>query len=93
MSVPATLVPVHILWRFVMRLDPEHVRKIERAVKRAPPPQVDLDIAFMTKALARLSLWERGLLMQALDRATTARRRTIEQRALLALFVHDGEKP
>lgn len=76
-----------------MRLDPAHVRKIERAVKRSSPPQINLDVAFMNKAMSRLSLWERGLLMQAIDRATTARRRTIEQRAILALFVHDGETP
>ena len=72
-----------------MRLDPEHVRKIERAVKRTPPPEMKMDIAFTKVAMGRLSLWERGLLMQALERAATASRRTIEQRALLALFVHD----
>jgi hypothetical protein len=75
-----------------MRLDRDHVRKIERAVKRSPPPEVKLDVGFMSEVLKRLSLWERGLLMQAIDRATTARRRTIEQRVLLAMLVHDDEE-
>ena len=77
-----------------MRLDPEHVRKIDRAVRTAPPAEIDLDIDFMSKAMSRLSLWERGLLMQAILRSSTAKRRTLEQRALLALFVHPhGDQP
>ena len=52
-----------------MRLDQDHVRKIERAVKRSPPPEVKLDVGFMGEVMKRLSLWERGLLMQAIDRA------------------------
>jgi hypothetical protein len=76
-----------------MRLDPDHVRKLARAIKRSPPPEVNLDIAFMRAAMDRLSLWERGLFMDALMRAAGARRRTLEQRALLALFVHPGDAP
>lgn len=77
-----------------MRLDPDHVRKLDRAISKAPPPEIDLDIAFMSAAMGRLSLWERGLLTQALLRAATSKRRTLEQRALLALFVHaHGDQP
>ena len=74
-----------------MRLDPNHIRRIERAVRKSPPT-ADLALQFLALAMSRLSLWERGLLMQAIDRATMARRRTIEQRILLALFVHDPER-
>ena len=74
-----------------MRLDPDHVRKLDNAISRIPP-EINLDIQFMTKAMARLSLWERGLLVNAIMRASQSNRRTIEQRALLALFVHaDGD--
>ena len=57
-----------------MRLDPDHVRKLAKAIKRSPPPEVNLDIAFMRAAMDRLSLWERGLFMDALMRAAGARR-------------------
>lgn len=75
-----------------MRIDPEHRAKLTRAISRndAGRQEVNLDIAFMTTAMDRLSLWERGLLVNSIMRAAKARRRTIEQRALLALFVHDG---
>lgn len=72
-----------------MRLDPDHVRKLSKAIKRSPPPEVNLDMPFLRTAMDRLSLWERGLFMDALMRAANSKRRTMEQRALLALFVHD----
>jgi len=71
-----------------MRLDPEHVRKLDRAINHATD-EVKLDVQFMRASLDRLNPWERGLLTDALLRATKAKRRTIEQRVLLALFVHD----
>lgn len=76
-----------------MRLDPAHVRKLARALTTSPQgnAEASFDIAFMTQAFDRLSLWERGLLMQALLRSAGARRRTLEQRALLALFVEGGD--
>lgn len=73
-----------------MRIDPAHIRKIAAAMSKSADggAQVCLDIAFMRDCMRRLSLWERGLMMQALLRASTSKRRTIEQRVLLALFVH-----
>ena len=73
-----------------MRLDPAHVKKLSQAISSTPrgTPEVQFNISFMMLALTRLSLWERGLLMQALMRAATSKRKTIEQRALLAMFVH-----
>jgi hypothetical protein len=49
---------------------------------------VKFDVDFMNKSMDRLTMWERGLLMKAIMRAVRAKRRTPEQRALLALFVH-----
>lgn len=73
-----------------MRLDPEHVRKLARA--RAPAadgtPEVKFDVDYMSTAMTRLTMWERGLLLDAVMRASRARRPTMTQRALLALFVH-----
>lgn len=79
-----------------MRLDPEHVRKLARAISKTEKggPEVALDLGFMGKVMARLSLWERGLLTQAIIRASSAKRKTIEQRIILAMFVHrEEDKP
>jgi hypothetical protein len=74
-----------------MRLDPDHTRKLSRAIAQGPSggQEVSFDIPFMSAALERLNMWERGLLTNALLRSAQSRHRTIEQRALLALFVHD----
>ena len=73
-----------------MRLDPDHAKKLAAALapdEPGGPPQLRLDLAYMCAAMARLTLWERGLLTQALMRSAKCRHRTIEQRILLALFV------
>ena len=72
-----------------MRLDPEHVEKMSRAISKDDDGDqvISIDIDFMVKALHRLSLWERGLLTQAIARSTKAKRLTVEQRVILALFV------
>jgi hypothetical protein len=77
-----------------MRLDPDHVRKLVRAasVDADGKPHVNFDIDFLMSAIDRLNLWERGLLMQVLLKAALAKRRSPEQRALLAIFVHDEGK-
>lgn len=74
-----------------MRLDPDHVRKLERAFETdgSGNSVVKLDIPFLRSSMDRLTLWEGGLLMTSLMRAAKARRRTDDQRTLLALFVHD----
>lgn len=73
-----------------MRLDREHVEKIERAVQGSGDEAVlALDIPFMRAAFGRLSLWERGLFTHAICRAVRAKRKTPEQRLILALFAHD----
>lgn len=76
-----------------MRLDPEHVRKLSCAieVKEDGNAEVKFDVVYMTQSMDRLTMWERGLLMKAIMRAVRAKRRTPEQRALLALFVHQEE--
>lgn len=78
-----------------MRLDPEHVRKINDAIvhtDNGSGPEVKFDVSFMRAAMSRLSLWEGGVLIQALIKAASSKRRTPEQRALLALFVHQEER-
>lgn len=73
-----------------MRLDREHVEKIERALHGSGDDAVlMLDIPFMRTAFDRLSVWERGLFAQAICRAVRAKRKTAEQRLILALFAHD----
>lgn len=72
-----------------MRLDPDHVRKLAKAISGGHPPFVDLDVKHLTSCMDRLSLWEGGLLIDALMRAATAKKLTKEQRVLLALFVRD----
>ena len=69
-----------------MRLDPEHRAKL-RAAMSADAATVRFDIEFMERSMDRLNLWEQGLLSKALLRAARSRRKTTEQRALLALFI------
>lgn len=72
-----------------MRIDPSHVRKLARATEHlSGSPEIKFDILYMEAAMERLTLWERGVLMKALLRAARAKRRSVEHRALLALFVH-----
>lgn len=71
-------------------IDQTHLAKLSRAIERgASGPDVKLDIDFMRSVMGRLTLWERGLLMDAVLRAGRSRKPTLTQRALLALFVHD----
>ena len=74
-----------------MRLDPDHVAKLKRSITTEDDdptsPVVSFDIEFMIHALDRLSLWERGLVTNAIIKASRAKRLSVEQRALLALFV------
>ena len=73
-----------------MRLDPEHIAKLSRAISTAHDGgrHVDLDVEYLNNSLARLSLWEGGLLIDTLMRAAQSRKLNKAQRALLALFVH-----
>lgn len=75
-----------------MRVDPQHAKKLDSAitVNDAGAPEVKIDVDYMDAIKDRLSLWEQGLLMKALIRSVRSRRRTPEQRALLALFVDQG---
>ncbi len=68
-----------------MRLDPEHRAKLRAAM--SSDTTVRFDIEFMERSMDRLTLWEQGLLSKALVRAARSRRKTTEQRALLALFI------
>lgn len=73
-----------------MRLDQEHSDKLARAIDGVgDEAKFNLDIAFTKEAFDRLSLWERGLFTLALTRAVRAKRKTAEQRLILALFAHD----
>lgn len=78
-----------------MRLDPEHTQKLAQAIttNENGTPEVKLDIEFMRRAMDRLTLWERGLFMHAIMRALAAKRKTIEQRVILAMFVHQDDSP
>lgn len=71
-----------------MRLDHEHVAKLATAFgqEEGGEPFVRLDIKFMLAAMARLNLWERGLLQDRIVRAAIAPKRTMDQRVLLAMF-------
>lgn len=74
-----------------MRIDPEHAKTINAAIDTTRGRrEVKLDLDFMIQSMDRLSLWERGLLADALMRAGNSRRPTRTQRALLALFIHRG---
>ena len=71
-----------------MRLDPAHAEKLKAALASNEEGSfASFDIDFMLAAMARLTLWERGILTDALLRSATAKRPTIEQRALLAVFL------
>ena len=76
-----------------MRLDPEHVAKLQRTVIRDKGEigTLLLDQAFMANAFVRLSLWERGLVLDAVLHAAKAKHPTKAQRALLALFLTNEE--
>lgn len=74
-----------------MRLDPEHVRVLSKALTIDPntgKEYASFDIEFMTTALFRLNPWERGLFTKVLLKAALAKRKTKAQRAILALFVN-----
>lgn len=74
-----------------MRLDPEHVKTINAAIDtKKGRREVKLDLDFMSLSMERLSVWECGLLTEALARAGKSRRPTRTQRALLSLFVYRG---
>jgi hypothetical protein len=74
-----------------MRIDPEHVKTINAAIDtKAGRREVKFDLDYMIQSMDRLSLWERGLLTEALARAGNSRRPTRTQRALLSLFIYRG---
>lgn len=73
-----------------MRLDQDHVDKLAHAIDG--DGDVKLDIAFMRSAFPRLSMWERGLLIEAITRAISSKKLSREQRVLLALFVHQSRE-
>lgn len=73
-----------------MRLDPVHAEKLRTGLLRddsGATAMAHLDIEFMLVAFGRLSAWERGIVTDAILRAAQAKRPSIEQRALLALFL------
>jgi hypothetical protein len=72
-----------------MRIDREHLRKLESAFTG---DSIRLDVQFTAAAMHRLTMWERGLLMDCLGRATAAKKPTREQRVLLAMFMHNTEE-
>ena len=75
-----------------MRLDPDHVRAIARCIETDADGEtyLKIDIKTMRVVLDRLSLWERGLLSECLEKAARAKRKSRDQRALLAIFSHRG---
>lgn len=73
-----------------MRLDPQHVEKLASAF--TGDGDVKIDIPFMKTAFPRLSLWERGLLIESITRAISSKKPSREQRVLLALFVHQAKE-
>lgn len=72
-------------------VDPAHADVLARA-RGGNSDAFDVDVAFMASALDRLSLWESGVLAVALRQSIAADVPTVEQRALLALFVYRGEQ-
>lgn len=70
-----------------MRLEADHVAKLQSAIVRGKGGHVDLDVGYLSSCMRRLTLWESGLLVDSLMRAAAAKRLTKEQRVLLALFV------
>lgn len=75
-----------------MRLDKGHAQKISSNIVLDADGRLvaNFDIEFMLLAFGRLNLWERGILSDALLRAAESKRLSIEQRALLALFLPTG---
>lgn len=74
-----------------MRLDPEHVEKLAAAF--TGDGEAMIDVTFLKSAFQRLSMWERGLLMESVTRAIATKRPNREQRVILSLFVHPkGER-
>ena len=75
-----------------MRLDRDHAQKITSNISTDADGRrtANFDIEFMLQAFWRLNLWERGILTDALLRAAESKRLSIEQRALLALFLPMG---
>jgi hypothetical protein len=75
-----------------LQLDPEHVKALSAAIDDTEKGrrEIKFDLDYMIQSMDRLSLWERGLLAEALVRAGNSRRPSRTQRALLALFIHRG---
>lgn len=74
-----------------MRLDLDHVRTLARAfsIDESGEKFLKVDLQAMRAATERLSLWE----AQAIARSAVAKKLTIEQRVILALFAHrEGDK-
>lgn len=74
-----------------MRLDPDHVRVLARAIEKDEhgDPVIKVSIPMMRAASSKLSLWEMGLLSDCLAKAVMGKRLRPEQRVLLALFAHN----
>lgn len=72
-----------------MRLDPEHIEKLRAAISTSDDGDrsIEIDMPHLSASMHRLSLWEGGLLIDALMRAAQSRKLSKEQRVLLALFV------
>lgn len=73
-----------------MRLNPDHVRTLARAIEQDEDGETFLKVSMpmMDAARANLSLWEMGLLATCLAKAAMGKRLRPEQRVLLALFAH-----
>lgn len=69
-----------------MRLDPEHVEKLANAF--TGDGEAKIDINFLKSSFERLSMWERGLLIESITRAVATKKPSREQRVILSLFVH-----
>lgn len=78
-----------------MRIDPKHKAKIDASIAIDADGNriANLDIEFMQDAMNRCTLWERGLLVNAILRAANALTPTQDQRALLALFLVAEQDP
>ena len=70
-----------------MRLDPDHVKKLSRAIGSDGTLKVcPKRMRFLSE---NLTLWEHGLAMRAILKAAAAKKLTREQRVLLALVAYD----
>ena len=76
-----------------MRIDTEHRKTIATSIiQTANGPKLRMDLEALDQAKERLSLWEVGLMMACLVKASIAKRKSREQRVLLALFgARDGK--